>query len=449
MKKYDVIVIGLGPAGMAAANMAIEMGLKVLAIESRQIGKDCFENQSTTQQSLLAICDENPMLTESLARINADIYHIRENKLTSVQEKADVILGQGFASFVNQDTVRVGDKEYSGKYIFIATGTHPYIPPIQGLDKIDYLTSENLFQLNKIPKSMTFIGAGTIGCEMSQAFAKMGCKCTIVQDQSYLIPTGEKEAGEMLQKSCEEMGITIHNSSFITHINQQKDGLIVVHTRDGLQIQSEKLMISAGRYYDFSSLNLEAADVQYNRKGILVDDYLRTTNKQIYAIGDCNGSYLLSKAAMHQGILAVMNTTFSSSVKKKYLKYPVPWTVFTEPQISHVGKTSKELDTDSIEYEVLETTYEIDTYDQKSTGHVWVFCSSTGQIYGVSIVGANSKEMIDEWASAMQHEINFTDLVSIMHSFPEMSLLSNHFNKTEIVDKNRSKFIKKLGRFFF
>ncbi len=433
---------------MAATSTAIEMGLKVLAVESRNIGEKNFENPLSSE-TLPTIWDKNPLLTESLARINADIHHIRENKMTSLVSQADILLGQGPASFVNKNTICVKDKEYSGKYIFIATGTRPFIPPISGLDKIDFLTSENLFQLKKIPESLTFIGAGTIGCEMSQAFAKMGCKCTIIHDQSHLIPTGEKKAGETLQKNCEKMGIHIHHSSVITRVEKRENGHVVIHTREGLQIESEQLMISAGRYYDFSSLNLENADIRYNRKGIWVDDYLRTSNQQIYAIGDCNGSYLLSNAAMQQGILALMNTTLSPSSKKKYLKDPVPWTVFTEPQISHVGKTSKELDEDSIEYEVMETTYDFPTKGKKQKGYVQIFCSPNGKIYGVSIVGEKSKEMADEWTSAMRHDIHLPDLITIMHSFPVMGTLSKRIEKMKIIDRNRPKFLKKLERFFF
>lgn len=452
MKNYDVIVIGLGSAGMAAANMAFEMELKVLAVESRKIGGECNSESCIPSPALLMMSDNNPLLTETFARINVDIHHIREDKIMALADKTDVLLGQGEAAFVNENTIRVADKQYTAKSIFIATGTRPVIPPIKGLDEVNYLTNENLFLLQSIPKSMTFIGGGTIGCEMAQAFAKAGCQCTIVHDQPYLIPDGERKSGEMLEKSCKAMGIEVHHSCVITHIEKENDQ-VILHTRDGLKIQSEKLMVTAGRMHDFSSLHLENAKVAYNRNGIIVDDYLRTSNKQIYAIGDCNGSYLLSNAAKHQGILALMNAIAKSALRKKYRKYPLPWTVFTQPQISHVGKTSHELDSAGIDYEVIETTYNSEDLNWEtngaSEGLLQIFCSSKGKIYGVSIAGAKSKEMINEWTAAMQHNIDLFDLMETIHSFPFIGALIQHISKTGVVDKNRSKFSEKLLRLFF
>lgn len=450
MKKYDVIVIGLGSAGMAVTSMAAEMGLKVLAVESRKVAGERNSTGDTPAGALLAISGKNPMMAEPFARINADISHLRENKLAGLQEKADILLGQGPACFVNDAVIRVGNEEYTGKDIFIATGTRPFIPPIEGLDKVDYLTNENLFQLEAIPESLTFIGGGAIGCEMSQAFARAGCRCAIVHDCPYLLPNGEKEAGALLQQGCEKLGIAVYNSQIITRVSQRENGRIVVHTRDGLEIESEKLMVAAGRSYDFSSLHLENANVEYGRKGIVVDDYLRTTNKHVYAIGDCNGSKLLSHAAMHQGMLAFMNTMMMQPLKKKYLKYPVPWTVFTEPQVSHVGMTSAELEADHVDYEVVETRYsDHDTAKDKAEGYVRVYCSSAGRIYGVSIVGANSGEMINEWALAIQHDIGLYDLMTTMHSFPTMGHLTKRIGENWMMKKMKPGFVKKLLRFLF
>jgi len=452
MKKYDVIVIGLGPAGMAVTGMAAEMGLKVLAVESRKVDGECANTGCVSAAKISDSPEKKPMLTEPLARINADIGHIRENRIMSLAEKADILLGQGHASFVSKDTIRVENREYTAKDIFIATGTRPFIPPIRGLDRVDFLTNENLFQLEAIPESITFIGGGTIGCEMAQAFARMGCKCTIVHDMPYLLPGGEREAGERLQKGSEKLGIDVHNSRFITHVSQRDNGHIIVHTRDGLEIESEKLMVSAGRNPDFSSLHLENAGVAYGRKGIVVDDYLRTTNKHVYAIGDCNGSSMLSQTVMHQGMLAFMNTMMIPPLKKKYLKHPVPWTVFTEPQISHVGRTSAQLDAEHIDYEVVETRYSGDENAAARDGEdglVRVFCSSAGEIYGVSIVGAKSDEMINEWALAIQHNIGLYDLMMTMHSFPTMGHLSQQIGESWMTRKMKPGFVKKLLRFLF
>ena len=453
MKKYDVVVIGLGPAGMAVTNIAAEMGLKVLAVESRNVGTDQPSAESTPSSPILSATENNPLLAEPFARINADIGHIRDKKITALAGKADLVLGQGYASFVNEHCIQVAGKEYSGKNIFIATGTRPLIPPIEGLDQVDFLTNENLFELDAIPASMTFIGGGTIGCEMAQAFAKMGAKCTIIHDKPHLLPYGEKHAGEILQRSFEKMGMNVHNACRITHVSKREDGRIVVHTDDGLEIESDKLMVAAGRNYDFSSLNLEKAGVEYGSKGIVVDEYLRTTNKYIHAVGDCNGSFLLSNAASHQGMLALVNTVVVAPLKKKYLKNPAPWTVYTDPQISHVGRTTAELEAEGVEYEVIEAKIgDSEDAEGKAESYVRVFASSAGSIHGVSIVGGNSSEMISEWSLAIQHNINIYDLMMTMQSFPTMGFVSKQIGETGetwMMQNVQPSLVKKILRFLF
>lgn len=452
MKKYDVIVIGLGPAGIAVADMATETGMKVLLVESRPIGGECNQAGCLPLPETLFSPGKNPILTEHFSRLNADIDHIRNNRIPSLAAHADILLGQGAASFISENAIRVGNETYMGEHIFIATGTRPFIPPIAGLKQIDYLTNENLFQLEQIPKSLILVGGGTIGCEMAQAFALAGCQCTIVHDCPHLLPQSEPDAANMLEHRFMQMGIHIRHACAITHIMKRENGRIAILTRNGLELESEKLMIAAGRSHDFSSLNLDKAKVAYNRKGIVVDDYLCTTNRHIYAVGDCNGSSQLSHSAMHQGMLAFTNALSKPELRKKYLRQPSPWTVFTDPQISHVGKTSTELAAGNIDYEVMETRYSdhnTTAVEKQKEGYIRVYYSSAGKIYGVSIVGPNSGEMINEWATAMQHGIGLHDLMATMQSFPIMGSLSKRIGETWIRENKQPGFLKKLLRFLF
>ncbi|MCM1512387.1 MAG: NAD(P)/FAD-dependent oxidoreductase [Oxalobacter formigenes] len=452
MKKYDVIVIGLGPAGMAVADMATETGKEVLLVESRQIGYENNQTGCIPSQTAPFSPDKNPILSEHFSSLNADIRHIRDNRIMSLANKADILLGKGAAFFVSKDTIRVSNEEYTGEHIFIATGTRPFIPPIAGLRQIDYLTNENLFKLKQIPKSLTLIGGGAIGCEMAQAFARAGCQCTIIHDRPRLLPKGEPDAAKMLEHRFMQMGIRIRHSCVIAHILKRENGHIAIRTRNGLELESEKLMVAAGRSYDFSSLHLDNANVAYNRKGIIVDDYLCTTNNHIYAVGDCNGSSQLSHSAMHQGILAFTNALAKPALRKKYLRYPLPWTVFTDPQISHAGKTSVELESDSIDYEIMETRYSDHNpalVEKGKEGYIRVYCSPSGHIHGVSIVGPHSDEMIHEWATAMQHGVGLHDLMMTMPSFPVMGSLIKRIGETWIKEKKQPGLIKKLLRFLF
>lgn len=453
MKKYDVIVIGLGPAGMTVADMATEKGMKVLAVESRKIGGECNHADCILQKSALFSPDNNPILTGHFSRLNADIDHIRDNRIASLSNKADILLGQGAASFVNEKTIRVGNEEYTGQHIFIATGTRPFIPHIAGLSQTAYLTNENLFQLEHIPKSLIIIGGGAIGCEMAQAFALAGCQCTILHDHAHLLPKAEPDAAKLLEHRFMQMGIRVRHSCIVTHISKRENGRIVIRTRNGLEMESEKLMIAAGRNHDFSFLNLDKANIAYNRRGIIVDDYLCTTNAHTYAVGDCNGSSQLSHAAIHQGMLAFTNALAEPELRKKYPRYHTPWTVFTEPQISHVGKTSVELESEGIDYEVMETRYSDhkteNNAEKQKEGYIRVYCSPTGNIHGISIVGPHSEEMIHEWAAAMQHGVGQHDLMMTMQSFPVTGSLIKRIGETWIKEKKRPGLLKKLLRFLF
>ena len=454
MNKYDILVIGLGPAGMAITAMASEMGLKVLSIEHNKVGGECSNVGCIPSKALLKISEKLSVSQEPFSKINEDIDHIREKNIMGAVKKAVLLLNKGSAFFVDDRTVQVGNETYSAKHIFIATGTSPLVPPIEGLDKVDYLTNENLFQLRAIPKSMTIIGGGAIGCEMALAFTRLGCDCTIVQDRPYLLPIGEKDAGELLESSFKEKGIGVYNSQKIEKVFES-NGNITLKTESGKEFTSEKLLVAAGRRFDFSALKLENAGVEYGKRGIVVDEYLRTGKKHIHAVGDCNGSYLLSHAAMHQGMIALMNTLSPGPFKKKYRKYPVPWTVFTDPQVSHVGKTSHELQAKGIDFQTIETRY--GDYgaayaEGLATGYVRVYVSKGligGKIYGASIVGANSGEMINEWALAMQHNISLYDVMMTMHSFPTMGFLSKRIGETWMMEKMKSPLVKKLLRLFF
>ncbi len=298
---------------------------------------------------------------------------------------------------------------------------------------------------------MTIIGGGAIGSEMALAFSRMGCVCTIVQDRSYLLPIGEKDAGELLEVSFREKGIAVHNGQKITKVFE-RDGKIVLNTEDGKEIASEKMLVAAGRKVDFTELRLENAGIEYGKKGIVVDDYLRTSKKHIHAIGDCNGAFLLSHAAMHQGMLALMNTMIPSPFKKKYKSYPVPWTVFTDPQISHVGKTTQELEAAGIKYQLIEAKYGdygAAIAEGIPTGYVRVYASSRGKIYGVSIVGAHSGEMINEWALAIQHKISLFNIMMTMHSFPTMGFLSKRTGEMWLMRKMKPNFVKRFFKLFF
>lgn len=442
MKKYDVIVIGMGPAGMAVAGMAPSMGLKVLAIEPHKVGGECLNYGCIPSKALLKageIAFKDKGLEhfglEAKAPINIknplDLVRkktpkIKENMAQKMFEGVDLLVGKGEASFVDSNTIEVGNELYEGRNIFIATGTEPFIPPIPGIKDVPILTNQNVFALEKVPETMTVIGGGAIGSELAQAFSRLGTKVTLVQMDDHLIPIGDEEAGRVLECQFHEENITVHNNTKIEKI-EKIENIIYIHTDKGV-FESEELLVATGRKPVVHSLKLENADVEYDRIGIIVDDYNRTSQKHIYAIGDCNGKSQLSHAAMHQGMLSLLNSLSPQPIEKlKRGNYIVPWSVFTKPEVAQVGMTEREAKAKGIEYIVIKEEYNKYTRaasEGHDKGFVKVITDMKGTIYGVTIVGEAGSEMIHEWTLAMQNGLTMFNILMMQHSFPTLSLLN-------------------------
>ncbi|NQT93945.1 MAG: NAD(P)/FAD-dependent oxidoreductase [Lentisphaerae bacterium] len=465
---YDIITIGLGPAGMAVAIMGSEMGLKVCAIEKNKIGGECMNVGCIPSKSLLRMAQARhvagnlgsmelegagqPAVLDPFGRVRNYVKYINEKKTLGMFKKVELVLGQGDASFVDAHTVEAGGKRYTARRIFIAAGTHPMVPPIEGLGDVECLTNETLFDLESVPASMVVLGGGAIGCEMAQAFSRLGCKCSIIHMDPYLLPAGEEDVGELLRERFEQEGIQVLNGRKIVRV--EKAGEVVrVHSDRGEVLEGEKLLVAAGRRIDLSALNLEAAGVELTPRGaVKVNRHLQTTKGNIYGVGDCNGHFLLTHAAMHQGMIALMNSMMPAPFRKDFRKFVVPWTVFTDPQVSHVGKHASELDRRGIRYETIESKYEdygAAIAEGVGIGFIKVYASKAGRIYGARIVGEGSGEMINEWALAIQKRVRLHDIMMLQHSFPTMSFLTKRIAETWMMKRMESPFLKNLCRFMF
>lgn len=448
---FDIIVIGLGPAGMAVAAMGSEMGLKVCAIEKQDPGGECMNVGCIPSKAIIRIAEKNPHMAKPFAHIQKHLSFIREKKTLGMFAKATTILRKGHGEFIDSHTVKVGNEKFSAKKIFIATGTRPSIPPIEGINNVDYLSNENLFELQEVPSSMIIIGGGAIGSEMADAFSKLGCKCQIVHAAPHLLPNADSDTAAELEASFKKQGIEVYNSESITRV-EKDDNEVIVITESGKKLHGEKLLLAAGRKYDFSELKLENAKVQYGKRGITVNKYLQTSQKHIYAVGDCNGHFLLSHAAMHQAMIALMNSILPFPFKKDFRQFPVPWTVFTNPEVSAVGMNEQQLKEKRIKYEMIEARYRdygAAIAEDISEGFVRVYTSKYGRIYGAMIVGKNSGEMINEWALAIQNKISLYKMILTMHSFPTMGILSKQISEKWMMNRMKSDWIKKIIKKMF
>jgi len=464
---YDLAVIGLGPAGMAVSVMGSEMGLRVLGIERRTLGGECMTVGCIPSKALLRMAHVRHLITRlsdyalsdlplptpiaPATRIAEHLTFINDRKTRSMFEKVDLKLREGSASFVDPHTLTVGGTSYTAKRTFICTGTRPAIPPIPGLDGVDLLTNESIFSLDRIPDSLLIIGGGAIGCEMAQAHHRLGARVTIVHLDPHLLPHGDWDAGKLLEERFAEEGIAVYNGRGIRQASQE-NGVVTLQTDHGETFRGDRLLVAAGRRFDASDLGLDDAGVEFDTRGIRVDGRLRTTQRNIYAPGDCNGHHLFSHAAMHQGMIALMNAIAPWPVRFDFRKYVVPWIVFTDPQIAHVGMLERDLKQADIPYEVVEEKYEdygAAIAEGIAVGSVRAYVSKAGRIYGVRIIGEGAGEMINEWGLAIQNRLRLHKIMFLQHGFPSMSFLTKRVSERWMMNRMESPALKRLVKWLF
>lgn len=299
---------------------------------------------------------------------------------------------------------------------------------------------------------MIVVGGGAIACEMAQAFTRLGTKVTIIIRGPRLMWREDKDATDLIEASLEQEGVLILREQKPLRFEQSGD-FAVMHTDKGDRVEAEKVLVGAGREFNYEQLKLENAGVAVDQRGaIKVNKYLQTSQKHIYSPGDCNGCFLLSHAAMHQGMLALINSMMPAILKKDFLKYPVPWTVFTEPQFSHVGLKQGDLDKKGVKYEVVRVNYEdygAAIAEEIATGFVKVFVSPAGRIYGVYIIGEGSGEMINQWTLAIQKKLRMHNIMMQQHAFPTMGFLTKRTAETWMMNRMKSKAIQRLCRLLY
>ena len=463
MKKFDLLVIGMGPAGMAVTAMGAAMGLSVLSIEKDKVGGECLNCGCIPSKALLkagqalhsaknlegyGIDGEFSLRASDPMQVVRDKTHaINDKKFQKAFERATMV--KGVAEFVDDRTVQVGGENYTAKKIFIATGTEPFVPPIPGLSDVpDILTNTNMFEIEKMPESLAIIGGGAIGSEMAQAFSRLGTKVSLAHMDPHLVPVGDEEAARLLEEIFEKEGIGVYNGARITSVSV-KNGQIVTETDKGT-LTSERILVAAGRKPVLDPLHLDRAGIEFTRKGITVDSHMRTNKSHIYAVGDCNGHSLLSHAAMHQGMLALMHalSPFSLPMLKRE-RYVVPWAVFTQPEIAQVGMTEKEAREKGLKIQVMKKdfrSYGRTVADGHPDGFIKIITNGRGRIFGATIIGEAASELIHEWTMAIQHKRKMHHIMLMQHAFPSVSMINKMIAEDWMMEKMKSSWMQRMIR---
>ncbi len=439
---FDMVVIGGGAAGLTAAGMSAVLGAKTALVSDAPLGGDCTWHGCVPSKSLLRAAKvAHEMRSASKyglvaqeavndwAQIIGRVHSIREHIYEEADappnlQKLGVETIAARARFIDGNSVEVTDattqanRVISSRFFIVATGSRPMIPKIEGIDRVGVLTNENLFELKEQPQRLLVLGAGPIGIEMAQAFRRLGSSVTLIARGASILRRDDAELTAILQRSLRSEGI-----DFQLGIEVESFEPGVAHLKGGGRIEFDAVLAATGRRPNTEALQLTAAGVELNERGIVVDDRCRTTRKNIFACGDVTGKHLFTHMAEHTAKVAVMNAIlhFPSAVDNGR----VPWCTFSDPELAHVGFGEEELRKRGESFQVYRFPFsKLDRAitDSESAGLIKVCASKRGKILGASIVGANAGEMIAEYALAMKVNAGLSDISATIHPYPTYAL---------------------------
>lgn len=355
---------------------------------------------------------------ERLRKIRAAIsHHDSAERLEDLG--IDVFIGSG--QFSGRRSFKIDGQTIDFSKACIATGARAAAPPIRGLDDVEYLTNENIFTLTELPRRIAFIGAGPIGCELSQAFRRFGSDVTLVESNRGLLPKEDREAANIVRQSLLHDGVSIRGGARDLQVANVSDGIqLSVKTGDeSWQTTVDKLVVAAGRAPNVESLGLDSANVEFTEHGIQVNDRLQTSNPHIYAAGDVASKYQFTHASDFMARTVIGNAPFFGRSKASALT--IPWATYTQPELAHVGQTSDELTDAGIEHKTF--TVRMDEVDRaildgEDEGFVRVHADQKGRILGTTIVAAHAGDLISEISLAMTNGVNLGNIASTIHPYP-------------------------------
>jgi pyruvate/2-oxoglutarate dehydrogenase complex dihydrolipoamide dehydrogenase (E3) component len=442
--EYDLIIVGMGSAGLVAAEFAATLDLKIAAVERDRVGGDCLWTGCVPSKALLASAKvAHHMRTAEEYGIAAvepqvdsakvwDRIHAVQQEIADTDDNPDryrdmgVEFHFGHATLTGPHTVRVGeDDELRGRFILLCTGSRPVVPPIDGLQHAGFLTSENVWDLERAPSSLVAIGGGPISVEMSQAFQRLGVQTHTLQKGPGILPRDEPSLVEVLVHKLRGEGVDLRFNVETERVTVENGTKVVHGTEDGepRTWRGEEILVGVGRRPNVEGLGLEELGIETNLKGVAIDERSRTTVPSVYAVGDLGGRYLFTHSAGYEAVRAIRDMFFPG--KGKFTNF-VPWCTFTDPELAHAGLTPAEAERqhgdDDVDIWRQDLTHSDRARAEGASEGAIIVVTHKKRVVGAHILAPAAGEMIHELGLAMQEGLKFEEVASLIHVYPTVSI---------------------------
>jgi pyruvate/2-oxoglutarate dehydrogenase complex dihydrolipoamide dehydrogenase (E3) component len=434
-RDYDLIVIGGGAAGLAAARAGAAARARTLLVAEEEIGRECTFTGCVPSKTLIEAAARGVDFAEAAAAVHKAVAAIAATETAAVLSRRGIEVRRGRATFRSPRQIAMDGRVLHARGIVVATGSRPAVPPVPGLAGVPYLTNENVFDLTGLPASLAILGGGAVGCELAQAFARLGSQVTLIEAAPRLLPAADPAAAEVISEVFAAEGVTVRTGSVVETISSIPNGSgCLLRLHDSAKVAAEKLLVAAGRTPNTASLGLAGVGIRLDGRGaVAVDGTLATTARGVYAAGDVTGLMPFTHAAYAMGRIAARNALRKRRPPERFSPAGIGWAVFTDPEVAQAGLTEEQA---AARVPGARVAYlpmaEVDraVTAGRTEGFITIIAGPRrltgslggGRVLGATIVAARAGDMIGEIALAMRTGMFTGRLAQTTHIYPAWSL---------------------------
>jgi pyruvate/2-oxoglutarate dehydrogenase complex dihydrolipoamide dehydrogenase (E3) component len=441
--QVDLCIIGAGSGGLSVAAGAAQLGQKVVLIERGKMGGDCLNFGCVPSKALIAAAKaahgarHAARFGVDAAGVTVDMARVREHVrgvIAAIEphdsqerfEKLGVTVIRAHGQFVDAETVEAGGTRIRARRFVVATGSTAAVPPIPGLAATPFLTNETIFDFAALPRRLIVIGGGPIGCELAQAFRRLGAEVDVVE-MFGVLAKDDPELTAVVKASLVHDGVALHERVKVKSVARHGEGVAVTIEKDGSArvLEGSHLLVAAGRKANVDGLGLDKAGIAFTPKGITVDAGLRTSNRRVFAIGDVAGGLQFTHVAGYHAGVVIRRALFRLPAKVDLRA--APWVTYTEPELANVGLTETQATNEYGAVRVVRWKFHDNDRAQAerdTEGFAKIVASAKGRVLGAAIVGPHAGELIQPWILAMQNNLSMKDMTGYIAPYPTLGEVS-------------------------